>query len=182
MFKLYYYRFNFNIKMLFWLLKQKLNGNDYENSEISKKMLKSNNKFTLDRLKKIKLSPSEIVILLPHCLQEDSCNVKITSKIENCKKCGKCNIGEILKIKEQKGIKVKVATGGTLARIYLKKERPKLVIAVACERDLITGIYDSFPLPIYGIFNERLNGPCYNTKVSVREINQILEFFLGGKK
>jgi len=181
MLELYWYRLKLNLEMLFWLLRKKTDRSNYINSEISKKILISNNKFTLKRLKNKKIKCSDIAILLPHCLQEDKCPIKITSEIDNCKNCGKCEIGEILNIKKEKGIKVKIATGGTLARIYLKKERPKLVIAVACERDLITGIYDSFPLPIYGIFNERINGPCYNTKVNVDEIKKIINLFLGGK-
>ena len=53
--------------------------------------------------------------------------------------------------------------------------RPKLVIAVACERDLVTGINDSFPLIIYGVFNIRENGPCIDTTVSFIEIERLMK-------
>ena len=67
---------------------------------------------------------------------------------------GLCKIGEISKFVKMKNATVKIATGGTLARLFLKNEKPDFVVAVACERDLVAGIYDSFPMMVYGIFNE----------------------------
>ncbi|BDU50977.1 DUF116 domain-containing protein [Haliovirga abyssi] len=173
--KLIYYRIVSTLWIFLILIFRKIKDDDYNNSLLAKKFMKFNNKFAINRLKKKKIPTEKIAILLPHCLQDDNCLFKITSDISNCKKCGKCKIGEIVKLKEKYDIKVKVATGGTLARLFIKKTRPKFIIAVACERDLITGIYDSFPLNVYGIFNERINGPCYNTNVNVNEIEEVLK-------
>ena len=49
---------------------------------------------------------------------------------------------------------LKIATGGTLARKYVKDLRPDLIIAVACKRDLISGIKDAEPFLVYGVFNK----------------------------
>ena len=49
-----------------------------------------------------------------------------------------------------------------------------MVIAVACERDLVSGIYDAFPLRVFGVFNDRVNGPCVNTDVSIEQIKETL--------
>ncbi len=67
-----------------------------------------------------------------------------------------------------------VATGGTLARKVIVEKRPKLVLAVACERDLTSGIKDCYPLPVIGILNERPFGPCFNTVVDVSKIDEAL--------
>jgi hypothetical protein len=40
---------------------------------------------------------------------------------------------------------------------------------------LISGIYDSIPLLVYGVFNTRENGPCINTNVNVEEIENVIK-------
>lgn len=157
----------------FFFMEYLLNSDTRDNRR-AEKILKFNNDLVRKKIKKIELK--KISILLPHCIQNENCKIKITSEIENCKKCGQCNIGEILKLKEEyKNIGVKVATGGTLARLYLKKEKPNLVIAVACKRDLLSGIKECFPIPVYGILNEIVDSPCINTKVSVKNIKKVLD-------
>ena len=83
-------------------------------------------------------------------------------------------MGDFLTLKEEYGLSVKVATGGTLARLYLKKERPDFIIAVACKRDLVTGIFDMYPMNVYGIFNIIKDSPCVNTDVDIKEIRKVL--------
>ena len=174
MLRIYIYRVISVFWTLFIVIFRKIKDDEKNNSKIAKRFLRYNNTITLKRLKHKTLNFQDILLLLPHCLQEYDCPIKITSNIDNCKRCGQCKIKAILDLKETYGISVKVATGGTLARKYIKDIRPKVVIAVACERDLISGIIDAFPLPVYGIFNERIHGPCFNTSVAIEEIKKIL--------
>ncbi len=132
-----------------------------------------NNRFVLRRIKNKRIE--RLAILLPHCIQNYKCPYKITSDIENCRSCGLCKVGELLRIKNKYDISIKVATGGTLARRFIMEERPQLIVAVACERDLISGIYDSIPFKVYGIFNRRPNGPCIDTDLSIEEVEKILK-------
>lgn len=125
-----------------------------------------------------KTEPDKILILLPHCLQNDKCNIKITNKIDNCKACGRCDIGDILNLKQKYGINIVVATGGTLARAWIQKTKPKCIIAVACERDLSSGINDVKHIPVMGVLNDRPNGPCFNTKIDIEKIEDAIKFFL----
>ena len=118
--------------------------------------------------------PKKILLLMPHCLQDKDCAVKVTHNVENCKRCGKCGIAGLLGLSEKYGVTLAVATGGTLARRIVKKTRPDLIIAVACERDLTSGIQDTTPLPVYGIFNERPFGPCVNTRVPLDRVEAVL--------
>ena len=71
-----------------------------------------------------------------------------------------------------------VATGGTLARLIVVERRPHLIIAVACERDLSSGIQDSYPLPVFGVINHRPHGPCYDTLVDLEKVEEALKTFL----
>lgn len=118
--------------------------------------------------------PRSILLLMPHCLQDRDCPVKITYHVENCKRCGKCSIKGLLDLASEYGVELAVATGGTLARRIVMEKRPDLIIAVACERDLTSGIQDTTPLPVYGIFNERPHGPCLNTQVALDRVESVL--------
>lgn len=119
----------------------------------------------------------KILLLLPHCLQVNDCDIRITQNIYNCRRCGKCGINDLIRISEENNLKLSVATGGNLARKIVMDLRPEAIIAVACERDLSSGVADSFPMPIIGIINERPFGPCVNTKVSMEKVKEAVEFF-----
>lgn len=127
----------------------------------------------------VHVKPEEILILVPHCLQWSDCPHKITTDVNNCKGCGKCPIKDLHSLANRYGAKLAVATGGTLARSFIKRYHPKAVVAVACERDLTSGIQD-VPLPVMGVLNIRPNGPCFNTKVDVAEVEKYLREFIGG--
>lgn len=126
-----------------------------------------------------KIRPDRLMILLPHCIQISDCNIKITGDVHRCKGCGKCEIKELVAIADRNGVDLSVATGGTLARRIILEKRPKAIIAVACERDLTSGIVDCYPLPVIGILNERPHGPCINTRVDMDDVKEALEIFTG---
>lgn len=136
-----------------------------------------NNEMVLNE--KQKYSPKEILILLPHCLQSSRCNVRLTHNIENCKRCGDCPVGHLLNLRDEYGVKIAIATGGTIARRIVVQNRPKLIIAVACERDLSSGIQDTYPIPVFGVLNMRPCGPCIDTLVSLDKIKWALNRFVG---
>ncbi len=118
--------------------------------------------------------PKSVLLLVPHCLQDSECTVKVTYHVENCKRCGKCRIKDLLDLASKYGVCLAVATGGTIARRIIIEKRPDLIIAVACERDLTSGIQDTTPMPVYGIFNQRPFGPCLNTQVSLEHVESVL--------
>jgi hypothetical protein len=120
-----------------------------------------------------------ILLLMPHCLQNHDCTVRITGNVENCKACGKCPIKDLRDLAHTYKVDLAVATGGTIARRIVVEKRPQVIIAVACERDLTSGIQDTYPLPVYGIFNRRPHGPCFDTEVPLDEVERIIRFFVG---
>jgi uncharacterized protein len=123
--------------------------------------------------------PGRLMVLLPHCIQDFDCQIKITGNIRNCKGCGKCEIKELVELSERYQIKIAVATGGTLARRIIVESRPEAIVAVACEHDLTTGIQDAYPIPVIGILNDRPNGPCINTKVDIEKVRRAILDVLG---
>jgi hypothetical protein len=164
------------VKILFPLLVVigKLFGLSRE--KISHSFVAINNQLVLAQ--DLKMGPSRLLLLMPHCLQNHDCRVKITGNVENCEGCGKCPITELLAISREYDVELAVATGGTIARRIVVQKRPKLILAVACERDLTSGIQDTYPLPVYGIFNRRPFGPCFNTGLPLEEVELAIRHFL----
>ena len=124
------------------------------------------------------LFPFAVVLGRIFGIQLDTCVHKITRNIENCRQCGGCSVGDMLGLAHKYGIHMAVATGGTLARQMVKQIRPKAIVAVACERDLTSGIQDVFPLPVVGVLNERPFGPCFNTRVDIKRVEAAVLDFL----
>lgn len=127
------------------------------------------------------VSPERLLLLTPHCLQLNTCVHKVTTDVDNCKQCGGCQVGDLLRIAKTYGCSFVVVTGGTLARMMVKKARPQAIIAIACERDLVSGMLDVFPVPVIGVLNERPCGPCCNTKVDIQYIEKVVQELIYGK-
>ncbi|BAF59970.1 uncharacterized conserved protein [Pelotomaculum thermopropionicum SI] len=132
----------------------------------------------LVRSKLFSLLPAQVLLLVPHCLQNSDCPHKITVNIDNCRRCGRCVISKLLDLRDRYGIKVGIATGGTLARKFVQEYHPRAIVAIACERDLTSGIQDSNPIPVLGVTNERPFGPCFNTQVRVPAVEEAIRFFI----
>ena len=151
----------------------------FDRARLMASFVKVNNSLTIAQSKRIK--GDRILVLLPHCLQIDVCNRKITNDISNCMRCGRCPVGEFVEAGEKRGLKIEVVNGGTLARKRVAMWRPQGIIAVACERDLTLGIQDVHPVPVYGVINDRPHGPCVNTCVDMDNVDAAIKFFLPSK-
>jgi len=150
-----------------------------QKDEVRRSFVAINNRLVLAEAKKVR--SEKLLLLLPHCLQNHDCRVRITGNIENCKACGKCKIKDLVALSKEYGVSVSVATGGTLARRIVVEKKPDIIIGVACERDLTSGIQDSYPIPVFGIFNRRPFGPCYDTDVDLELVERGMRIFLGEK-
>jgi len=124
--------------------------------------------------------PRRLLLLMPHCLQFNDCAIKVTSDASKCQACGKCKIKDLVELAQRYQVHLSVATGGTLARRRVAEAKPDAIIAVACERDLTSGIQDAYPLPVIGILNDRPFGPCFNTSVDITKVADALEFLAKG--
>ena len=163
----------YNVFYLAYVINERFLNSQIKKNYVADKFLEYNNRRTLKKIEKS--VPKNIALLLPHCIQNYDCPFRITSDIENCKKCGKCKIQKLLELKEKYNFEIKVATGGTLARLFIKEKKPDFIIAVACKRDLISGIFDTFPMRVYGVYNKIINSPCVNTDLNVDEIERVIQ-------
>ena len=145
--------------------------------EIEDSYIKINNQITVASGRKYK--PEEVLVLAPHCLQNTSCPYKITIDVHNCHRCGRCSIDGLLTIAEDTGVNFVVASGGTFARKFAREYHPRAIVAIACERDLTSGIKDMNhqQIPVVGVLNERPNGPCHNTSVQLCKVRQAIAYF-----
>jgi uncharacterized protein len=107
--------------------------------------------------------PAEVLVLLPRCLSKDA-------------------MREAKAAAEEFGCKAAIAGGGGIARKLIAQHKPKAIIALACERDLLSGLkfvgtkIDTFALP-----NKRPSGPCKDTRFDSARFREMIEFFAGPK-
>jgi hypothetical protein len=100
------------------------------------------------------------IVLLPRCLRKDVRK-------------------NVLDVAEKYGVSTHTVGGGEQARQVISQEKPEAVVAVACERDLASGIRDINPaIVVVGIPNVRREGPCRNTEVDVEAFEGALSLFL----
>lgn len=144
--------------------------------QLQRIIINLNNRLVMSENPKTK----NILILLPHCLQINECRIRLTHNVHNCEGCGKCEIKDLIQIADENKLNLSVATGGTLARRIVKETKPDAIVAVACETDLSSGIVDTYPLPVFGITNERPFGPCLNTQVNLDKVKDAIRFFSNG--
>ncbi len=144
--------------------------------KIRRSFVAINNRLVLAEARKIK--PEKLLLLLPHCLQNHECTVRITGDVKNCKACGNCKIKDLVALSEKYNVPISVATGGTLARKIVEEKKSEIIIGVACERDLTSGIQYSYPMPVFGVLNQRPFGPCYDTDVDMGLVKKGMSIFL----
>ncbi len=125
-------------------------------------------------LKNLKTKPTKILLLLPKCLQYFNCNKNIIDSADNCQQCGRCKIKDVLQIGKKYNLILKVATGRQLAKMYIEQINPDLVIAVACEPELVLGIKNVKNYKVVAIPNIIIDKPCINTDVEIKEIERFL--------
>ncbi|EFI34989.1 protein of unknown function DUF116 [Desulfonatronospira thiodismutans ASO3-1] len=144
--------------------------------KIRASFIKVNNELVLSESRKY--PPDKVLMLMPHCLQNSICSRRLTYNVNNCKRCGECSISGLLDLSSEYGVHMAIATGGTIARRIVVNIRPRLIVAVACERDLSSGIQDAYPIPVYGVLNERPKGPCLDTRVTLEHVRLALDKFV----
>lgn len=113
-----------------------------------------------NRLVQPRTSEGTVLALLPRCLRREL----------------KQRIKEICS--EFPGVMLQTAPGGNVARKIIEETRPRAIVAVACERDLVSGIQDVAPrIPVIGVCNSRPLGPCKDTSIDIEEFRSALAYF-----
>ncbi len=122
-----------------------------------------------------------VLVLLPRCVQRPECGQPLVEDVDNCRRCGQCPVSEILDLREEyEGVVMQVLTGGSVVPSVVRHFEPRAVIGVACERELITGIYVVNDRPVLGVANQRPQGPCRGTTLEVADLRAAVETFTTG--
>ncbi len=104
--------------------------------------------------RKRKVSGGELLLLIPRCLAKDI-------------------IEGVLRVAGKYQIPVFVATRGQLARRVIRERRPRAVVAVACERDMVSGLHDvAGKVPVLGLTLTLPNGPCKDTRLDLGRLEE----------
>ncbi len=148
-----------------------------DRAAVRRSFVKVNNEMVLAAREPVR--PEQLLVLLPHCLQRSACPHRLMHNADHCRRCGACPVGALLDLRDAYGVRLAIATGGTIARRIVVQARPRCIIAVACERDLTSGIQDSYPVPVFGVLNERPHGPCLDTLAPLDAIEAAIRLFLG---
>jgi hypothetical protein len=99
--------------------------------------------------RKRRVSRGELLLLIPRCLAKDI-------------------LEGVLRVAGKYQIPVFVATRGQLARRVIRERRPRAVVAVACERDMVSGLHDvAGKVPVLGLTLTLPSGPCRDTRVDL---------------
>ena len=107
-----------------------------------------------------KVAPDDLLILIPRCLSREA-------------------LDGVLAIAKQYGVSAFVATRGQLARRVIKERRPKAVVAVACERDMVSGIHDvAGRVPVLGLTMTLPNGPCKDASLDLPKMEEFVRRYL----
>ena len=75
------------------------------------------------------------------------------------------------------GVVMAVLTGGSVVPAVVRRVDPRAVIGVACERELIAGIYVVDDRPVFGVANQRPRGPCRATEFKWADLRAAVELF-----
>ncbi|MCR4290769.1 MAG: DUF116 domain-containing protein [Candidatus Scalindua sp.] len=143
---------------------------------IDKKFVSLNNLMT--RLRKKKSPPEGLLLLFPHCIQNSKCKQNIKHEINECIRCGKCKVKDLLELSEEYGISIAVASGGRIALKRVMAKEVQGVVAIACEKELRTGLMAAMPKAIYAVPNQRPYGYCVDTDVYMDDVIKAIKFFV----
>ncbi len=132
----------------------------------------------MTKLRKKKCPPEGLLLLFPHCIQNSKCKQNIKHDLNECKRCGKCKVKDLLEISEEYGISIAIASGGRIALKRVMAEEVQGVVAIACEKELRTGLMAAMPKAIFAVPNLRPNGYCVDTDVYMDDVLKAIERFL----
>ena len=107
-----------------------------------------------------RVSRGELLLLIPRCLAKDI-------------------LEGVLRVAGRYQVPVFVATRGQLARRVIRERKPRAVVAVACERDMVSGLHDvAGKVPVLGLTLTLPSGPCRDTRVDLEKLEQWVKAYV----
>lgn len=117
------------------------------------------NALALVRVRRV--NQGELLLLVPRCLS-------------------RATLDRVLEAAGRHAVPVFVATRGQLARRVIRERRPRAVVAVACERDMVTGLHDvAGRVPVLGLTMTLPAGPCKDAELDHETLERYMAAFVG---
>ena len=102
----------------------------------------------------------ELLLLIPRCLSKPA-------------------IEGVLALSGKYEVPVFVATRGQLARRVIRERRPRAIVAVACERDMVSGLHDvAGRVPVLGLTMTLPAGPCKDAGLDLEQLEKWVKVFV----
>jgi len=107
-----------------------------------------------------KVGKGELLLLIPRCLSKET-------------------LDGVLGVAGRYGVPVFVATRGQLARRVIRERRPRAVVAVACERDMVSGLHDvAGKVPVLGLTMTLPSGPCKDALLDLTKLEDWVKAYV----
>ncbi len=107
-----------------------------------------------------KVQSGELLVLIPRCLSRET-------------------LDGVLRIAGKYEVPVFVATRGQLARRVIRERRPRAVVAVACERDMVSGLHDvAGKVPVLGLTMTLPAGPCKDALLDLERFEEWVQTYV----
>ncbi|HSB54375.1 MAG TPA: DUF116 domain-containing protein [Gemmatimonadales bacterium] len=107
-----------------------------------------------------KVNKGELLLLIPRCLSRAA-------------------LDGVLSIAGRYDVPVFVATRGQLARRVIRERRPRAVVAVACERDMVSGLHDvAGKIPVLGLTMTLPAGPCKDAGLDLVQLEEWVKAYV----
>jgi len=107
-----------------------------------------------------RVGKGELLVLIPRCLSKGT-------------------LDSVLEVAGRYEVPVFVATRGQLARRAIRERRPRAVVAVACERDMLTGLHDvAAKIPVLGLTMQLPAGPCKDAVIDIERFEGFVKSFV----
>jgi uncharacterized protein len=111
-------------------------------------------------LRERKIGKGELLLLIPRCLSKET-------------------LDGVLGVAGRYGVPVFVATRGQLARRVIRERRPRAVVAVACERDMVSGLHDvAGKVPVLGLTMTLPSGPCKDALLDLGKLEDWVKAYV----
>jgi uncharacterized protein len=111
-------------------------------------------------MRRRKVREGELLLLIPRCLS-------------------KVTLDGVLGVAGKYGVPVFVATRGQLARRVIRERRPRAVVAVACERDMVSGLHDvAGKIPVLGLTMTLPSGPCKDASLDLAQLERWVQAYV----
>ena len=111
-------------------------------------------------LRSRKVKTGELLLLVPRCLSRET-------------------LEGVMEISRSSAVPVFVATRGQLARRVIRERRPRAVVAVACERDMVSGLHDvAGKVPVLGLTMRLPAGPCKDAVLDLPRLEEWVKSYL----